>query len=624
MVNSIISNFDITKEALPDLLLRISQGKVQIPDLQRSFCWTDDLVIQLLASVSQGWPVGSILLLEQTNDAAHDTKSGNRQFRPRPVEGTHCTNVIPTHLILDGQQRATALFMTLFSNAPVLIKDKRTRKTSRRCYYLDMAKAIDTTVDREAAIISVACRSSRTTSESTSGFSAETQYQSALFPVAQVFSYAQWRQQYSQYWNYCREKLALLDRFEQDVIKRFEHYQIPVIQLKPELPKVAVCRVFEKTNTQSTELNFFDLATACFAGADFSLRDDWIMREQRIKQHQVLQSLRDMDFLACVTLVATYTRRQQVLKTLLKQTNALPQKLPAVACGRAEVLDLSVDEYRNLAERVTIGYEAAARFLHGQKVLAAEEVPYQIQLVALAAILTVTGYPTEQARTKLAQWFWCGSCTALYTSWHEVRASKDMVEVPDWLLTDHAVPSTILEASFTPSRLLAVQRRHGAIFKSVNALLRREGAIDFATGETLADVQGFRAAIDSHHVFPIAYCKDQGILATQYNCLVNRTPLSQLSNQRIGSKAPSQYLQALVNQGIPKARLDAILRSHCIEPETLWSDDFEAFLTARTVALFELVTKAMGKELSGNWIEIHPRSSRVVVGTSAKRQRDSA
>lgn len=68
-MSTLISTFDITKEALPDLLLKIQQGKVQIPDLQRSFCWSDGLVIQLIASVSLGWPVGAIMLLEQ--DSSH-------------------------------------------------------------------------------------------------------------------------------------------------------------------------------------------------------------------------------------------------------------------------------------------------------------------------------------------------------------------------------------------------------------------------------------------------------------------------------------------------------------------------------------------------------------------------
>ncbi|MCY7322929.1 MAG: DUF262 domain-containing protein [Phormidesmis sp. CAN_BIN36] len=289
-MNAIISTFDITKEALPDLLLRIQQGKVQVPDLQRSFCWSNELVIELIASISLGWPIGSIMLLEQGNE--------QWSFYPRPVEGVHLRQaVVPTHLILDGQQRATTLFMALFSDNAVSIRDRRTSKLLQRWYYLDLEKMLDPLVDRETAILSLnqTRRSSGlgTHSIAVNCSTPENEYEFSLFPVASVFHYAQWRQNYSKYWRYDSVKLDLLDRFEQDVIKRFEHYQVPVIQLKSELPKPAICRFFEKTNTQGTELNFFDLATACFASHNFSLREDWLIQEKRLKTQTVLHALRD-------------------------------------------------------------------------------------------------------------------------------------------------------------------------------------------------------------------------------------------------------------------------------------------------------------------------------------------
>ena len=38
--------------------------------------------------------------------------------------------------------------------------------------------------------------------------------------------------------------MSLFDDFEDEVIKRFEQYQLPVIELKKETPKEAVCLVF--------------------------------------------------------------------------------------------------------------------------------------------------------------------------------------------------------------------------------------------------------------------------------------------------------------------------------------------------------------------------------------------
>ena len=82
---------------------------------------------------------------------------------------------------------------------------------------------------------------------------------------------------------------------------------------------------------------------------------------------------------------------------------------------------------------------------------------------------------------------------------------------------------------------------------------------------------------------------------SQYNCLINRTPLSSLTNNKIGGKSPSAYLQNFEDKGIPRSRIDEILRSHLIEPELLRANDFEGFFEARTQALLNLISTAMGK-----------------------------
>jgi hypothetical protein len=171
-----------------------------------------------------------------------------------------------------------------------------------------------------------------------------------------------------------------------------------------------------------------------------------------------------------------------------------------------------------------------------------------------------------------------------------------MLEVPEWL-GGGGLASTVELASFAPHRLLSVCRRHGAVYKGLNALLRRNGAIDFLSGEALSDVKFFDDAIESHHVFPVAWCQKQGIETEKYNCLINRTPLSEATNRFIGGKAPSFYLSKLEQQGISRQRLNEILRSHLIEPETLWDDDFDAFFEARNKEILNLVAGVMGQSL---------------------------
>jgi hypothetical protein len=47
-------------------------------------------------------------------------------------------------------------------------------------------------------------------------------------------------------------------------------------------------------------------------------------------------------------------------------------------------------------------------------------------------------------------------------------------------------------------------------------------------------------------------------------------------------------------------RIEQILRSHLIEPTTLYNDDFEAFFEARTQAILARFGRVMGKDLLGD------------------------
>jgi hypothetical protein len=584
-----ISTFDITKYFLLDVLKDIKTGRIQLPDFQRDWVWDDTHVRRLLASISLAYPIGAVMMLQQSLQS--------RQFKPRLVDGViKAENYQPNLLILDGQQRLTTMFMVLLSEQPVIIKDHKSQKIIKKWYYLDIEKCLTPECDRTMAI--VALPESKIARTFTGGFidcsTPEKEYQALLFPLSKVFSFSEWRSKFSKYWQYDPQKLELIDTLELEVLKKFEHYQIPVIQLRDSLPKEAVCQVFEDTNTAGCDLNYFDLMSSSYCTADFSLRDDWKQRENRFQSLKVLRKLRSTDFVQAVTLMAGYAKRAEAIK---KGWNI--DKLPGVTCDRPEVLKLTKEEYQKWADPISRGFEESARFLYSQKIFDADDLAYPIQLVILSTIFTVLGERSRsfQVRSMLERWLWCGMFGEVYTRWYEARAGRDVIEVPEWL-AGGSLPLTIVQADFSFDRLISVRKRYGAVYQGLAALLRREGAIDWCTGEEINDVIYFEEQIDSHHIFPVAWCRKKGIDPKKYNCLINRTPLSAKTNKKIGSKAPSLYLEEFERSGTSARRLDEILRSHAISPKTLRRDDFEAFFQMRANNLLTLIGKAMGKSLS--------------------------
>ncbi|HSX83596.1 MAG TPA: hypothetical protein VLQ80_34220, partial [Candidatus Saccharimonadia bacterium] len=90
---------------------------------------------------------------------------------------------------------------------------------------------------------------------------------------------------------------------------------------------------------------------------DFNLREDWLTRVKRFRQHRVLGNVENDDFLQTVTLLATYTKRKQGLTAGIALDHA-----PGVSCKRKEILRLSLNDYQRWADAATEGFEKAGKF----------------------------------------------------------------------------------------------------------------------------------------------------------------------------------------------------------------------------------------------------------------------
>jgi len=589
-VTTTATTFDSTKQSLQDTLRDIKSGKIQLPDFQRGWIWDDSHVKSLLASISVSYPIGAIMLLETGNPDV--------RFRPRAVEGVSLNpKPEPEWFILDGQQRLTSLFQSLFLGEPVKTKDAR-GNAIERWYYLDISTALDPGADQEDAIISIpADRKSRNfRGEVMADYSTTAlECDAEAFPLPLVFDFPGLTAWSGEYTKNGGERLQNWLKLGQTVIQRFQQYQIPLIKLFKATPKEAVCQVFEKVNTGGVSLTVFELLTATYAADDYNLRDDWAIREKEIRKERLLKSVQSDDFLQTISLLASRKRR---IKALNEGVDS--NKAPAITCKRRDLLRLTLDDYKLWADDVTQGFKRAARFMHSQHIFDARDLPYRTQLVPLAAILTLLGDKADHdgIRTKIARWFWCGVFGELYGGAIETRFAKDVPETIAWV-NGGSEPATIVDANFAPNRLYTLRTRNSAAYKGLYALLIKDGGLDFRTGEKITIQMYFDDRIDIHHIFPQAYCKQKGIDPKRCDCVINKTGISAKTNRIIGGNAPSIYLERLKKQsGIDDERMNDILFSHVIKPDALKIDNFDEFFRKREAALLERIEKAMGKPIA--------------------------
>lgn len=590
-----VTGYYIEKESLGALLGEAADGDSQLPDFQRGWVWDDERVRSLLASISLGYPIGAVMMLRAGGESV--------RFKERPLEGA------PTparreadRLILDGQQRLTSLFQSLRLERPVRTRDQRGREIER-WYYIDMQQALDPIADREEAIISLPPdrqikRFGRDIIEDYS--TPEREYEAMLFPLAKAFNARKWRVGFERFWKYDEEKIELWNEFDERIVTRFEQYQVPVIELGRDTPKEAVCQVFEKVNTGGVTLTVFELLTATFAADDFQLRPDWEKREREIRSQSILSRVSNTDFVQAITLLATLDRRNKALRE-----GTAEERAPGVGCKRADMLRLSLDEYRRWADPLMKGFERAARFLHSQHLYDAKFLPYGSQLIPLASILTVLGrgWEPHQARQKIARWYWCGVLGELYGGSIETRFGRDLPEVVSWVQDGGSEPGTIYDAEFAPARLLTLRTRNSAAYKGIYALLLREGARDWMTGEESSIQNYFDESVDIHHIFPQKWCRENDIEPMRCDSIVNKTPLTSRTNRCLGGDAPSEYLDRITSGDVPQVVLDSYLRSHFIDPTHLWSDDFDRYFNARRKSLLDTIIDVMGKQFAADTLD---------------------
>ncbi len=134
----------------------------------------------------------------------------------------------------------------------------------------------------------------------------------------------------------------------------------------------------------------------------------------------------------------------------------------------------------------------------------------------------------------------------------------------------------------------------------------RSGCRDFITGKSVDTMTVFTDPLDIHHIFPRSWCEKQKppIPPGVYNSIINKTALSKGTNISVGGDAPSVYLMRIERKhGMTTAELDAILRSHLIDPALLRADDFQGFYDARKAALAALAADAQGKPVPLDQIE---------------------
>lgn len=560
-------------EALSDILRDVHSGEIQLPEFQRNWIWDDQKIRRLIASISQSYPIGVITMMKYK---AVPLKLGHRL-----LTGADGKDNAVEELILDGQQRLTAIYCAAFSSKAVSVQGKD------QFYYLDIKKCLDPNEERINAIVAVPeDRKIKTNFNRDIVLDLSTreqEYEHEMFPLNLAFNsteHMDWSNGYKEHHDYSREFIHRVDSFFREVITSITAYKLPVIKIEKASTE-AVCKIFENINVGGMVLTVFELVTAAFSAQGFNLREDWEKCRKKIHDRttDVLNCVDEMSFLKSITLYSKYNAEKGT-----------------ASCRNTDLLDLPLGVYKSSRDALLKGYERTRTFLYNQCVFRLRDLPYPAQIIPLSAICAhLDDHTFNEPATQniLKRWFWCGIFGENYSDTNYVN---DIVDVLNSIHGRKSQNRTVNAAFFNPERLLTLKTRQSAAYKGILALLYCKGSRDLVAGTGMDVAKSMDKTPEIHHIFPSKYCREQGYDQAKYDSVINKTPLLAASNKFIGGAAPSVYAAKIMKKAsITDAELRARLKSNLIDYDSFMVDDFDAYFEARKQKLLDLIISAMDK-----------------------------
>ncbi|WKZ81902.1 MAG: DUF262 domain-containing protein [Acidimicrobiia bacterium] len=539
--------------------------QLALPDFQRDFVWDPADVQSLIASIMMGYPCGALLFLQQ---------SGARGiFRERWFQGVPPGKPqSPPKLVLDGQQRLTALYQAL-------------RGVGDTIYYLDL-KALKDSPTSDDVEKSVLARSRRGRSPRTRAVTkVDDQARQELLPVAKIVDgLDDWLEAVDGHRNKRGDPAArkAFREFVKSWVDPVKHYQFPVVSLPEKTSLDAVCKIFETLNLRGVSLTVFELLTARFWPDGVDLRAHWdnaqaeypLLKEFGVDPYSLLQA------------VSVRTTRARVPAG----------EKPSASAQRSDVLKLTATDFTAYWESVTKGADAAVRMLRDEcGVLDKAWMPYATMLVPLSAIWHKISAGKGPERGRLVglveRYFWCTVFMRNYDQGGNSQAGRDYVDLESWF-EGGTPPEAVAGFTFDMEILKSARTNLKALYRGIVAMTLNNKCRDFHKGMPVTPDSMRELQVESHHIFPQAWLAKHK-KGAESDLIVNRAMIDNETNKRIGARPPSEYLSEIrdVLQGM-KCDVEAVLQSHVLPPmssDVYSADAYDEFVLARAALLHRMI-----------------------------------
>lgn len=585
---------------LGSLIDSLKKGHYVIPDFQRDFEWQPWDVRELIRSIFMDYYIGTLLLWK-------GSKENFKMLSCEPIYG-YKNSLDAQHIVLDGQQRLTAIHYAFF--APEIPFPKRSNGV---IYLIDIRALLEEDYENFIRYEFLTKKNKNFLKDKSA------QFKSHTFPLGEMkggsWGTSDWIKEYRDYWQdelEATEEIKDKETFENYVegAKQFREiieellndFYISYIELDHEIEVAKVCDIFTQINSKGVRLDIFDLLNAMLRPKDIFLKQMWRDAEEQLDftdtkkmKTYILQVMSVLEQAYCSSKYLYYLVPES--KKTIRNADGSKEQI---------VLIEDVNEFNERWNQSVRALKKAIESLQNPRDFGAIKsafVPYPSIIPAFAAIkeFVAETKPTNtlDINRKIRKWYWASIFTNRYSSSVESTTAKDFMGLKKWFVDDEQTPDMIDE--FTNSIKYIDLRndnpKGSAIYNAIFNLLVINEARDWNSFE-LPEY----SELDDHHIVPYSIFKDEGGKAI--NSILNRTPISDSTNRHIiRNRMPHDYIQEMLDNN-DENQVYQVFESHLVSRRAVnillrnpfTKDDFDEFLEERKRTIFESIQTQLIEE----------------------------
>ena len=552
--------------SLEDWFVLVAQAAIQLPRFQRFEAWGYSEVADLLQTVLHELPAGSVLVLES---------AGQPLFKYRPIVNAPLGQS-PSELLLDGQQRLTALWRALNDSYhdctffvglrpdedsieyPIVRQRRWTRNGQRYPLWVDDPLQV---YERGLAPIRIlrpgdegAVDLEQWLDRAIGNVDESDNEEERPEVMRRKFKVLKKRSRASEYLKLLRTRIST--------------FNLPYLHLPFGTAKDTVLDVFIKMNTRLVKLTAFDIIVADVEG------------ETGDSLHDFEATLRGR--------VPDLQRYGEVPTILLDAVSLMQGRVP----NQAGYFGIHWSEALDQWERLIIGSQSAVEILREEHVFDESCLPTRPvlgPLIALCASLPSNPDKLGNARTLLKRYLWHAFFTGRYERSAATFALQDYRALMPAVVEGNAECVAPIFDYPLPSkdefRLAGWPRRRDRLARAILLASLRGGAIDLADGAYLsAENLSHR---EYHHIFPRGFLAKSVHELKTVDLALNCMLVTWRTNRTIAASPPLKYLTDRANAAsLGEEQLRQRLRSHAVPFEETKSCNYNEFIEKRADIFF--------------------------------------